>query len=99
MTDDKKTGTRVAIFASGAGSNAQKIIEYTFNSLNAGIASFQVSLVVCNRAGAGVLDIAAKYNIDTLLIDKERFFNGDAYIGELKARSIDFIVLAGFLWK
>ena len=30
---------------------------------------------------------------------KERFFNGDAYITELKAHSIDFIVLAGFLWK
>jgi formyltetrahydrofolate-dependent phosphoribosylglycinamide formyltransferase len=98
MTGDKQTGTRVAIFASGAGSNAQKIIEYS-KSFNRVTGNFRVCLVVCNRPGAGVFDVAANYNIETLLIDKERFFKGDAYISEFKARSIDFIVLAGFLWK
>lgn len=84
----------IAVFASGAGSNAQKIINY-FNTNK----TAKVELVVCNKAGAGVLDIAKKHVIDTLLIEKEKFFNTDTYIKELQKRGIDFIVLAGFLWK
>ncbi len=84
----------IAVFASGAGSNAQKIIDY-FNINN----TAKIELVVCNKEGAGVLDIAKKYTIDTLLIEKDKFFNTDLYIRELQKRGIRFIVLAGFLWK
>lgn len=87
---------KLAVFASGAGSNAEKIIEHFNNNPAQNIA---VALVVCNKPGAGVLDIAAKNNIPTLLIEKERFFRGDAYISELSHYGIDFVVLAGFLWK
>jgi len=45
------------------------------------------------------LAIAQKEQIPTILIDKEKFFRGNAYVGELKERRIDFLVLAGFLWK
>lgn len=86
--------SRIAIFASGAGSNAQKIIDHFRN--HAGI---RVSLIVCNNPGAGVLQIAAKENIPTLLIDKKTFLNDDIYIKELQDERIDLIVLAGFLWK
>jgi formyltetrahydrofolate-dependent phosphoribosylglycinamide formyltransferase len=86
--------TRIAIFASGAGSNAAKIIQHFHNHQTAGVV-----LVVCNKSGAGVLDIAAKENIPTLIIERDRFFNGDGYVPELKSLNIDFIVLAGFLWK
>jgi phosphoribosylglycinamide formyltransferase 1 len=86
--------TRIAIFASGAGSNAKKIIEH-FN----GSSSVEIALIVCNRSGAGVLTIATEYGIETLLIDKEHFFRGDAYVPLLKQKKIDWIVLAGFLWK
>src|SRR5674476_548818 len=99
MSGNNKTTISVAIFASGAGSNAEKIIEQMFLSLNAGTGNFRVDLIVCNKPGAGVLKIAAKYNIETLLIDKEKFFRGDGYVTELIARGIQFIVLAGFLWK
>ena len=85
---------KIAIFASGAGSNAEKIILHLKNH-----ASIEVCLVVCNKPGAGVLTIASTHQIPTLLIEKERFFRGDAYLPELKQRGIDFIVLAGFLWK
>jgi phosphoribosylglycinamide formyltransferase-1 len=84
----------VAIFASGAGSNAQKIIERF-----AGSSYIKISLIVCNKKGAGVISIAEKEHIPVLLIDKEQFLNGDAYIEALKHNAIDFIVLAGFLWK
>lgn len=86
--------THIAIFASGAGSNAQKIIDHFRNS-----SRVKVSLIVCNKPGAGVLNIAAEENIPSILIEKERFFRGDAYMPELKNNGIDFIVLAGFLWK
>ena len=59
----------------------------------------QVALIVCNNPEAGVLKIAAANKIPALIIEKERFFQGDAYIKELKEKGIDFIVLAGFLWK
>jgi phosphoribosylglycinamide formyltransferase-1 len=85
---------RIAIFASGTGSNAQKIIDFFRNS-----PSVAISLIVCNKPGAGVLTIASNENIPALLIEKERFFRGDAYVPELKEQKIDFIVLAGFLWK
>jgi len=86
--------SRIAIFASGAGSNAQKIIDHFRNH-----ASIRISLIVCNNPKAGVLQIAAKENIPSLLIDKETFLNNDIYIKELQDERIDLIVLAGFLWK
>lgn len=84
----------VAVFASGAGSNAQQIINYFKSSLLA-----KVVLIVCNKPGAGVIGIAEKENIPVLMIEKERFFKGDGYLPELQEANIDLIVLAGFLWK
>ena len=87
---------QIAIFASGAGSNAKNIIEYLRKKNNAAV---KVSLVVCNKPDAGVLTIAENNNISSLIIDKEKFFRGNGYTDELRAANIDFIVLAGFLWK
>lgn len=84
----------IAIFASGAGSNAQKIIDHFSQSTIA-----RVTLIVCNKPGAGVLQIAEKEGIPSVLIDKELFFRSDHYIQLLQEHRIDLIVLAGFLWK
>jgi phosphoribosylglycinamide formyltransferase 1 len=84
----------IAVFASGGGSNAQKIIAH-FQPHKI----IEIALIVCNKPEAGVVGIAGKENIPLLIIEKERFFGGDAYTTELKTRHIDFIVLAGFLWK
>jgi phosphoribosylglycinamide formyltransferase-1 len=86
--------TTLAIFASGAGSNAREIIRYF-----QGHPSIRVGLVGCNKPGAGVIDIAESAGIPVLLIDKERFFRGDACLGALQDAGIDYIILAGFLWK
>jgi formyltetrahydrofolate-dependent phosphoribosylglycinamide formyltransferase len=86
--------TRIAIFASGAGTNAQHIINHFTASENT-----KIALIVCNKPGAGVLAIAQKAGISSLLIEKEPFFNGDNYLPQLAEHKIDFIVLAGFLWK
>ena len=90
----KHTIHRIAIFASGNGSNTKNIIEYFALSNN-----ISVVLIVCNKPGAGVLQIARENNINSLLIEKEEFFRGDSYIIDLKKAGVDFIVLAGFLWK
>ena len=88
----------VAIFASGAGSNARKIIEY-FEGGGAGSKTrIKVSLIVCNVPGAGVLEIAKEKGIPTLLINKEEFAR-TGYVESLRNADIHFIVLAGFLWK
>lgn len=84
----------LAVFASGAGSNAQKILDYFEASSLA-----RVRLIVCNKPGAGVLQIAERHGIPTLLIERERFFRGDGYVPELQHAGIDLVVLAGFLWK
>ncbi len=84
----------VAIFASGAGSNAKKIIEY-FENKNTPI---KISLIVCNVPDAGVLEIAKSKGIPTLLINKTEFATS-GYVESLHNADIHFIVLAGFLWK
>jgi formyltetrahydrofolate-dependent phosphoribosylglycinamide formyltransferase len=89
----------IAIFASGAGSNARKIIEYFEGGVKSGAKSrIKVSLIVCNVPGAGVMEIAKEKGIPTLLINKEEFAR-TGYVESLQNADIDFIVLAGFLWK
>jgi phosphoribosylglycinamide formyltransferase-1 len=94
LTRDQKSAKHLVIFASGAGSNAQRIISYFKGSPLA-----KVVLIVCNKQGAGVISIAEKENIPVLLVEKERFFKGDAYVPELNDVRADLIILAGFLWK
>lgn len=83
----------LAIFASGTGTNAQKIIHHFKNSTR-----IKIKIIVCNNPAAGVLTIAANEKIPTLIVEK-RHFNETGYFNELKNLGIDFIVLAGFLWK
>lgn len=94
MTRQKSPITHVAIFASGAGSNAHKIIDHFQNN-----GAVKIGLIVCNNPQAGVLNLAAARKIPSLLIQKKRFYEEDAYLPELARQHIDFIVLAGFLWK
>lgn len=91
----RRKDLKIAIFASGTGSNAQKIIDY----FTAHSSAIKIGLIVCNKPNAGVLSIAEKEHIPTLLIDKKKFDHGNGYVEELKEAGIDFIVLAGFLWK
>jgi phosphoribosylglycinamide formyltransferase-1 len=84
----------LAVFASGAGSNAQVLIDHFKNTALA-----QVALIVCNKPGAGVLQIAEREGIPALLIEKERFFRGDGYVPQFEQAGIQMVVLAGFLWK
>lgn len=90
----KDAAIQMAIFASGAGSNAKKIIQHFVGSPRV-----KIALIVCNKPEAGVLNIARENNIPILIIEKDRFFKGDSYLNELHQNAINYIVLAGFLWK
>jgi phosphoribosylglycinamide formyltransferase-1 len=92
-----KSTQHIAIFASGTGSNALKIIEY-FEAravAHPGKRPIKVSLIVCNVPGAGVLNIAKEKGIPTLLVNKNEF-STSGYVESLRNSEINFIVLAGF---
>ncbi|MBK7409447.1 MAG: phosphoribosylglycinamide formyltransferase [Saprospirales bacterium] len=83
----------IAIFASGTGTNARKIMEYFASS-----PEVRIALVISNRKDAFVLQIAEEKGIPTLLINKESFYESHALLAALREYSISMIVLAGFLW-
>jgi|SRR5690606_9847225 len=83
----------IVLFASGRGSNVQAILNY-FKQKEA----VKPALIVCNKPGAGVLDIAAAHQISTLLVDKKSIKEID-FCRQLQELKPDLLVLAGFLWK
>lgn len=85
---------RIAIFASGGGSNAESIIKY-FQYHD----DISVDIIISNKISAGVLEIAKSNNIRSRVLSKKDFYESDAVINELKSLNIDFVILAGFLWK
>lgn len=85
---------RIAIFASGSGTNTEKIIQHFVNSSLA-----EVVLVLSNKADAFVLKRADKYNIPNTSFTREQLNSGEGVIKALKEKAPDLIVLAGFLWK
>ena len=83
---------RIAIFASGSGSNAREIIKYF-----KGHQVIQVGLIVTNRQNAGVLQHAEEHNIPAIHIPKSSFKDKETLLNALKEYKIDWIILAGFL--
>lgn len=84
---------RIAIFASGSGSNAQKIIEHFKKNEVA-----EVAIVISNNPEAYVLERADNFEIPTQIITREDFYSSDFTLRFLEQLKVDFIVLAGFLW-
>lgn len=85
---------KIILFASGSGSNFKKICEY-FKNDN----TVSIELLISNNPKAKALQIAESFNIKTLVIDKQSFYDSDkALINVLKINP-SLIVLAGFLWK
>lgn len=83
----------IAIFASGTGSNAKKIVEHFKHNQN-----INVSLIVSNKADAPVLVMAKENGIPVQVIDKLHFYHTEDILKIFNNFSINFVVLAGFLW-
>ena len=84
---------RVAILASGSGSNAQALIEY-FSDLE----KIDVVFVGTNRRSAWVLEKAEKLGVTGAHFSREDL-EGGALQKELKTLGVDWVLLAGFLMK
>jgi len=85
--------SKIAIFASGSGTNAEEIIKY-FQSHE----SISVSLILSNNPKAFVLQRAEKHKIPHFVFDRHVFYKEKTVDEVLRLNGIDFIVLAGFMW-
>lgn len=84
---------RIALFASGSGSNAEKIATYFADD-----ESVEVSLILSNNPKAGVIERARRLHIPVLLFDRATFYDSDQITQFLINQKIDLLVLAGFMW-
>jgi phosphoribosylglycinamide formyltransferase-1 len=85
---------KIAVFASGSGSNAENIIKFFLNDATA-----KVVLVLSNNLDAKVVERAKSLAVDTLLFDRAQLLDPHCVMKALHFYKVDFIVLAGFLWK
>lgn len=84
---------RIAIFASGSGTNAQKIIEHFINSKEVVVDSLW-----SNNENAYALIRAERLGVETFTFERDEFYRSNEILDTLFDRRIDMIVLAGFLW-
>ena len=84
---------KIAIFASGSGSNAENIVKCFENS-----SLGRVKVIMCNIVDAYVLTRADKLGVPTMVFSRDEFYNSNKIIAKLHDEEIDLIVLAGFLW-
>lgn len=90
--ENSSTKIRLAMLASGSGTNVSNFIRY-FN----GHDSVEVALVVSNRPDALVLSKAAKAGVPHLVIHSQQWDDPDLVLGVFSESKVDFVVLAGFL--
>ncbi|MCS6990530.1 MAG: phosphoribosylglycinamide formyltransferase [Chitinophagales bacterium] len=85
---------KLAVFASGAGTNARELIRYFRHH-----PEIMVAAIFCNRSGAGVIKVAAEEGVPLVLFNRKDLYEQNHVLQELQKRAIDYIALAGFLWK
>ena len=83
---------RIAIFASGGGSNADKICSFFETHPD-----IRVELIVSNKPEAGVLKVADRHGIASVYISKKYWQHPEIILPVLETSDITHIVLAGFL--
>ena len=83
----------IAIFASGNGTNAERIARFfeNYNTVN-------VCLILTNNPEAGVLKRAENMGLNSKIFDRQTFYQTDDIVKLLREKQTDLIVLAGFLW-
>ena len=84
---------RLAIFASGSGTNAEAIMKYFQHH-----PQIEVGILLSNNSNAFALERAKKFNIPTRVFDKQQFRESDEVLSWLREFEITHVVLAGFLW-
>ena len=84
---------KIAIFASGSGTNAENIIKSSKENKK-----FEISAIFSNNKNAYVIQRAINHNINHYIFSRPEFYKTQKVLSILKEAKVDFIVLAGFLW-
>jgi len=84
---------KIAVFASGSGSNAQNIFEYFSDNQYVIVDSLW-----SNNPNSYAIERARKFGVETFVFTKDEFVNPVFVVEKLRERKVDLIVLAGFLW-
>lgn len=87
------TKWRIAIFASGSGTNAEAIMKHFRNH-----PQISVAALLSNKANAYALERARKFNVPTMVFSRKQFYETGEVSAWLQQRGITHLVLAGFLW-
>ncbi|NEM96604.1 phosphoribosylglycinamide formyltransferase [Pontibacter burrus] len=87
------TKKNIVIFASGSGSNAQRLLEHFEHH-----PAIRVAALFSNNPKAYALKRAETFHVPALLFSRDEFYNSDKVLEQVKSFNPDLIVLAGFLW-
>tara|TARA_B110000503_G_scaffold135011_1_gene214793 strand:+ start:1703 stop:2293 length:591 start_codon:yes stop_codon:yes gene_type:complete len=87
--------SKVAIFASGAGSNADRILQFLAERQSL----VEIDCIVTNRELAGIYTVAKKFDVPIYYFSNSDFAEGTLVLDFLQKREVEWIVLAGFLRK
>lgn len=85
--------TRIAVFGSGNGTNAQRIAEYFADK-----PEVVIDTIVCNKKDAYIMQRAENLGIPCRYFSRRDFYETDNVLDYLTERGIDYVILAGFLW-
>jgi len=88
-----KKNIKIALFASGSGSNVENIFNYFKENSN-----IEICCILCNKENAHVIERAKRLEIDYLVFNRPDFYESDLVLSYLEQKNTDLIVLAGFLW-
>jgi phosphoribosylglycinamide formyltransferase-1 len=83
----------IALFVSGTGSNARKIIEYFQNNNQV-----NCPLLISSKSTAPALQMATEYGLETIVLNRSDFYESEHLLSVLEKYDIHLLVLAGFLW-
>lgn len=84
---------RVAVFASGEGSNAERIFSHFKNH-----SRIEIKILICNKPDAPVIQKAKDADVQTLVVNRKDIYDSEKLLLLLQGLKIDWMVLAGFLW-
>ncbi|WP_306742081.1 phosphoribosylglycinamide formyltransferase [Marinifilum sp. D714] len=91
--NNKFTMKKIALFASGSGTNVENIALYFKNNSNV-----EIACVLTNNPNAFVLNRAEKLKLPSFVFSRSDFKETSKVVDYLKEKQVDLIVLAGFLW-
>jgi phosphoribosylglycinamide formyltransferase-1 len=89
---------RIAVFASGSGSNFEAIVHAARSER---LPDVEVALLVCDKPGAKVLERAERLGVETFVFDPKAYPDKAAFeteiVGQLQQKEISLVVLAGYM--